>query len=105
MLQDARQAAILSEIENQELNKKREEKKAENDKKILKRGKEALVKEKSHSNYLRLLEELDKIEKEPDKNWDIESTITNADKSSLASSSRPTSPSNSIPGCSIEVGK
>jgi hypothetical protein len=105
LLQDARQAAILSEIENQELIKKNEKIRAENDKKILKRGKEALVKEKSHSNYLRLLEELDKIEKEPDKNWDIESTATNVDQSSLASSSRAISPSNSVPECSIELEK
>jgi hypothetical protein len=105
LLQDARQAAILSEIENQELIKKNEKIRAENDKKILKRGKEALVKEKSHTNYLRLLEELDKIEKEPDKNWDIESTATNVGQSSLASSSQAISPSNSVPECSIELEK
>ena len=104
LIQDARQAAILSEVENQELIKKNVRKKAENDKKILKRGKEALVKEKSHSNYLRLLEELDKIEKEPDKNWDIESSATNVDQSSL-SSSRAISPSNSVPERSIELEK
>ncbi|KZS15739.1 Uncharacterized protein APZ42_018958 [Daphnia magna] len=90
--QDARQAAMLSEMETNEFVKKKEETKIEDDKKILKRGKEALLKEKSHSNYLRLLEELDKMEKKPDKDWDVESTSTTIDQSSSATSSRATSP-------------
>ncbi|XP_057370369.1 serine-rich adhesin for platelets-like [Daphnia carinata] len=90
--QDARQAAMLSEMETNEFVKKKEEKKMEDDKKILKRGKEALVKEKSHSNYLRLLDELDKMEQKPEKDWDVESTSTTIDRSSSETSSRATSP-------------
>ena len=77
-----------------ELARKMEEKKSENDKKIIKRGREALVKEKSHINYLRLLEQLDKMENQPDNNWDVESTM---EQSSL-STSRVTSP----PGSATE---
>lgn len=77
----------------------------ENDKKVLKRGREALVKEKSHSNYLRLLEELDKMEKEPDKNWDVESTVTSTEQSSIATSPRITSPSPTETRCCSEVLK
>lgn len=77
----------------------------ENTKKILKRGREALVKEKSHSNYLRLLEQLDKMEKEPDKNWDVESTLTSNEQSSFSSSPRTTSPHVSGTACTSELFK
>lgn len=80
-----------------------EEKKIENNKKIMMRGREALVKEKSHSNYLRLLEQLDKLEKEPDNNWDIESTVTT--EKSFLSTSRAASPPASMTVFSSEVQK
>ena len=55
------------------------------------RGKDAAVRQKTHNNYLRLLEELDKMEKEPDNNWDVESTLTNAEQSNRSISPRPIS--------------
>ena len=95
-MQDARVAAMLSEQENEKLKLEKEKQKAVNDQKILRRGKEALVREKSHGNYLRLLEELDKMEAgKPDPKWDVESTVTSVDQS-CSSSSKPNSPTSTL---------
>jgi hypothetical protein len=85
---------MLSEMENEKFQREKEKQKAENDQKIVKRGKEALMREKNHGNYLRLLQELDKMEAsgKPDSKWDVESTVTSVDQSCTSSSSKPNSP-------------
>ena len=59
--------------------------------KIAERGRQALLREKAHGNYLRLLEELDKLENKSDKCWDVESTITSVDQSPARQTSLPSS--------------
>lgn len=83
----------MYEREQERLQTERERVQRQNAIKIAERGKQALLKEKSHGNYLRLLEELDKLENKSDKNWDVESTVTSVEGSpagptSLQNSSR-----------------
>ena len=67
------------------------------------RGEEAMVRQKTHTNYLRLLEELDKLEGKKDDRWDLESTVTSAPDSSVSAVSSPRSPSVCSQGKTDEV--
>lgn len=75
-------AAEHFEIENNLLSQEKQKQREKENAQILRRGKVALTKEKSHNNYLRLLAELDKIEANKDKKWEIESTVSTLEKSS-----------------------
>ena len=82
--QDARVAAEQFEIENDLFVQEKQRRREEENVQILKRGKAALTKEKSHNNYLRLLAELDKIETNNNTKWDVESTISTPERSSTS---------------------
>lgn len=60
--QDARQAALQDELETDLRCRQAEQNQLEAELRVKRRGVDAMSRQKSHLNYLRLLEELDKLE-------------------------------------------
>ena len=90
---DARMAAEEARIENDLLSREKLQRQKEADALILERGKVALTKEKSHNNYKRLLEQLDKMETKRDTRWELDGDSSTANSSMAAEEKRPPTPS------------
>ena len=79
--QDARAAAEKEELELQQLSDAQKLLKQQSAMKVKQRGQKAMNKEQNHINYLRLLEELDKMELAGDDRWELGSNVSSEDQS------------------------